>query len=105
MSAGDRHARPTRLGEILRAALARLPAGRDLAHYEVWTHWESAVGPAIARHAWPERLHRGVLVVAVDGPEWMQELQFLKRELQARLNERLGRPVVRQIYLSVSTGR
>jgi predicted nucleic acid-binding Zn ribbon protein len=104
VSAGDR-TRPTRLGDVLRAALARLPAGRDLADYDVWTHWEAVVGPAIARHARPERLRRGVLVVAVDGPEWMQELQFLKRDLQARLNERLGRPVVRQIYLSVTTGR
>jgi predicted nucleic acid-binding Zn ribbon protein len=62
-------------------------------------HWDAAVGPTIARHARPLRLRRGTLVVGVDGAAWMQELQFLKHELRARLNARLGRPVVRDVFL------
>jgi predicted nucleic acid-binding Zn ribbon protein len=97
-----RRASLTRLGDVLRSALARLPVARELADHAVWAHWDVVVGPTIARHARPERLRRGVLVVAVDGAEWMQELQFLKHEVRERLNARLERPVVRDIFLVLS---
>ena len=86
---------------MLRAALERLPEAERLADHAVWAHWDAVVGPTIARHARPERMRRGVLLVAVDGPEWMQELQFLKHELRERLNARLGRPVVRDLFLAL----
>lgn len=89
---------PVRIGDVLRAALARLPAGAELAHYPIWAEWAAVVGPTIARHAQPRRLRRGVLVVDVDGPDWMHELHFMKRELRERLNARLGRAVVRDLY-------
>ena len=90
---------PTRLGDVLRAALARLPGATELADFGLWADWERVAGPMLARHAQPRRLRRGVLLVAVDSVEWMQELQFLKHELRERLNARLGRHVVREIYL------
>jgi predicted nucleic acid-binding Zn ribbon protein len=89
---------PTRLGEVLRAALARLPTGAELAHYPIWAEWAVVVGPAIARHAQPRRLRRGVLVVDVDGPDWMHELHFMKRDLRERLNARLGGAVIRDLF-------
>src|SRR5262245_23343158 len=94
----QRHTPPSRLGDVLRAALARLPLTTPLADYELWTHWDAVVGPTLARHAQPVRLRRGVLSVEVDGAGWMQELQFLKQELRDRLNARLGRTVVRDIF-------
>lgn len=95
---GQRNAHPTRLGDVLRAALARLPLAAPLADYELWTHWDAVVGPTLARHAQPLRLRRGVLSVEVDSAGWMQEIQFLKQDLRERLNARLGRTVVRDIF-------
>ena len=95
---------PSRLGDVLRAALGRLPEAQRLADHAVWSHWDAVVGPTLARHARPERLRRGVLVVAVDSPEWMQELQFLKHELRERLNARLGRSAVRDVFLVLASG-
>lgn len=92
----------TRLAEALRAALARLPASTGLVHYPIWAEWSDVVGPTIAAHAKPTRLRRGVLVVVVDGPDWMQELQFLKRDVCDRLNARLGTSAVRDIYLMLA---
>ena len=89
---------------MLRAALGRLPEAQRLADHALWTHWDAVVGPTLARHARPERLRRGVLVVAVDSPEWMQELQFLKRDLRERLNARLGRSAVRDVFLVLESG-
>jgi predicted nucleic acid-binding Zn ribbon protein len=91
--------RPERLADVLRVALARLPEGERLADHAVWTHWDAVVGPTLALHARPDRLRRGVLVVAVDSPEWMQELVFFKHELRDRLNARLERHAVRDIFL------
>ena len=93
--------RPSRVGDVLRTALARMPEAQRLADHALWAHWDTVVGPTLARHARPARLRRGVLVVAVDSPEWMQELQFLKHELRDRLNARLGRPVVRDVFLAL----
>ena len=90
---------PTALGDILRAALSRLPEHNELASFPIWGDWETLVGPTIARHARPQRLRRGVLVVEVDGPEWLQELRYLQRDLRTRLNERLGRTAVRELLL------
>jgi Dna[CI] antecedent, DciA len=92
----------TRLGEALRAALSRLPAGPELASFPIWTEWADVVGVTIARHARPRRLRRGVLLVEVDGAEWMHELQYLKADLRTRLNERLGRSAVREIFLALA---
>jgi predicted nucleic acid-binding Zn ribbon protein len=89
---------PTRVGDVLRAALARLPVGAELANYPIWSEWTAVVGPVIARHARPRRLRRGMLVVDVDGPDWMHELHFMKRELRERLNARLGRAAIRDLY-------
>ncbi len=96
--------RPTRLADVLESLLARLPDADRIADHAVWAHWDAVVGPTIARHARPERLRRGVLVVAVDGPEWMQELQFLKHELRDRLNARLGRRALRDLFLVLEVG-
>ena len=96
--------RPSRLGDVLRAALGRLPDAQRLADHALWTHWDAVVGPTLALHARPERLRRGVLVVAVDSAEWMQELQFLKHELRERLNARLGRSAVREVFLVLASG-
>jgi predicted nucleic acid-binding Zn ribbon protein len=93
----------TRLGDVLRDALARLPVARELADHAVWMHWDAVVGPTVARHARPQRLRHGVLLVAVDSAEWMQELQFLKHEVRARLNARLERRAVRDIFVVLSS--
>ena len=91
------------LGDALRAALKRLPASTGLVHYPIWAEWTTTVGPTIAAHARPARLRRGVLVVSVDGPEWMHELQYMKRDVCTKLNALLGTPVVRDIYLVLSS--
>jgi predicted nucleic acid-binding Zn ribbon protein len=90
---------PSRLGDVLRAALARLPGATELADFSLWADWERVAGPTLARHAQPRRLRGGVLLVTVDSAEWMQELQFLKGELRDRLNAHLGRRAIREIFL------
>jgi predicted nucleic acid-binding Zn ribbon protein len=96
--------RPARLADVLRQALDRLPVARRIADHAVWTHWDAVVGATLALHARPHRLRNGILFVAVDSPEWMQELQFLKLDLRDRLNARLGRNAIRDVFVVLGTG-
>ena len=89
---------PSAVGDTLQRVLQRIDPDHRLHAYRVWTFWDAEVGEAIAAHARPAALHGGVLSVRVDSAAWMQELQFLKEGLRERLNQRLGEPLIRDIY-------
>ncbi|MGH7856252.1 MAG: DUF721 domain-containing protein, partial [Candidatus Binatia bacterium] len=90
---------PRRAGGVLSELVERLEFRDRLREHRVWTVWEEVVGEILAARAEPIRIEDGKLVVRVANSAWMQELQFLKEEIRARLNERLGSRVVRNIYL------
>lgn len=80
-----------RLGEGIERELARSgsPAALPLAH--VTAAWPAAVGPAIARQAWPLRIARdGTLHVATVSATWANELTLLGDDVLARLREHVG---------------
>jgi hypothetical protein len=80
-----------RLGSDVRGALraAGVPDAGVLA--EVTRAWPAAVGPAIARSAWPLRIARdGTLLVATESSTWAHELALLEDELRTRLHAAVG---------------
>lgn len=77
-------AKPTILKDII--SDTSLASNLHLKGIPVWQRWREIVGPQIAVHARPYRIRNGVLLVQVDHPVWMQELQFLKEELRTKLN-------------------
>lgn len=53
--------------------------------------WEEAVGPAVARAAWPQRIARdGTLHVATVSAAWANELSLLQAEVATKLAAALG---------------
>jgi hypothetical protein len=57
---------------------------------ELTAVWPSAVGDAIARAAWPQRISRdGTLVVAASSSTWAFELGRMAPEILAKLREAL----------------
>ena len=75
---------PERIGESLRAELDRLDA--DDGTLAVTRTWEAAVGPQVARNAWPARMRRdGTLVVHARTSVWAFELNQLAEEIRPRL--------------------
>lgn len=81
------HKLPEGLGESVRAELERLGSpvhGRGLA--EVVSAWPAAVGPSIARNAWPARIARdGTVLIHTASSAWAQELTHLETEIRSRL--------------------
>ncbi len=90
-----------RLGDILDRTVKRLPLRRRLDDYALWTIWDDTVGPAVARNAQPERIRNGTLFVKVRAPTWMQQLQYMKDIMVEKLNQRLEREVVTNIFFVV----
>jgi hypothetical protein len=80
-----------RLGDDVRGALRRAGAP-DLGSLAAITRaWAEAVGPAIARAAWPLRIARdGTLHVATSSAAWSQELALLGPEIREKLAHALG---------------
>ena len=72
---------------------------------EEWTEeltlacWEDAVGELLARGSRPVTLAGRLLIVEVDSPQWVAELESLSGSIRRRLNKALGRDAVgRLVY-------
>ncbi len=89
------------LGAVLDQSLMRLDLVTRLQEYAVWPIWNDVVGAVIARNAQPEKIRNGTLFVKVSSPVWMQQLQFMKDMIAGKLNHRLKREVVKNIFFMV----
>lgn len=90
---------PTRLASLLTNTLHERTMGRIFGEVEIWRIWDQTVGGQIAAKARPSKYYNGVLTVTVISAPWMQQLTFMKRDIIQRLNGRLGKELVREIYL------
>ena len=80
-----------RIGDGVERELARGGGSDVVPLTRVTAAWPSAVGPAIARQAWPLRIGRdGTLHVATASATWANELTLLAGEILERLREQLG---------------
>jgi hypothetical protein len=75
--------------------------GAKLKEYRVFSLWQKAVGPGIARHSQPASIRGRRLTVMVDSSAWMQQLSLLKPEIIAKVNSRLGPDGIESITLKL----
>ena len=78
-----------------------LPFNADDA--SIWKVWEEAVGPTVAKNAWPSWIKNGRLIVKVSDPIWLQELKFVEEDIREKLNRRLGRTAVEKIEFKIGS--
>jgi predicted nucleic acid-binding Zn ribbon protein len=90
---------PRPIAALLAETFRGKPLEKRLEEAEIWRVWDETVGRQIASKARPSRFQDGVLTVTVNSAPWMQQLNFMKRDIARRLNERLGKDLVREIYL------
>lgn len=88
---------PRLLGDILPETLRKKSIHLPMKDRLLIDAWNRAVGPQIGAKAQPDRLRDDVLYVRVSTSVWMHELQFMKQDIIARLNEVLGSAAVSQI--------
>ena len=59
----------------------------QLRRYEPWRCWADIVGASLAQHTSPAGWRGATLVINVEHGTWMQELQFMKRDMIAKIKE------------------
>lgn len=59
--------------------------------------WNEIVGDTVAKNAQPDRVEHGVIIVKVSSPTWRQELYFQKKEIIQKINNTIGKNVIRDI--------
>lgn len=59
--------------------------------------WPTIVGKALAEHARPLRCQSGCLELAADGKPWQRQLESMKREICARINQAWGGKLVSEV--------
>jgi len=59
--------------------------------------WNDIVGKTVAKNTEPDRVEHGVIIVKVSSPTWRQELYFQKKEIIEKINNTIGKNVIRDI--------
>jgi predicted nucleic acid-binding Zn ribbon protein len=95
-------AEPRRLGEILRASVARLGAG-DLA--QAYALWAQACGPQVGGVTCPRRFARGLLTVECESSVWSSELTLLGGAILAKMTAIDAEQPVKKLRFVVGTPR
>jgi predicted nucleic acid-binding Zn ribbon protein len=92
---------PEQVNAVLERVLSALNLGLKVKQYRIWDVWNSVVGEAIARQAQPQQIRAMVLWVNVSSSTWMQQLEFMKRQIVERINERIGEKVISDIRFRI----
>lgn len=81
--------------------MEQLGLDRQYRTYDALAHWSDIVGKQVAQVARPLRVDADTLWVAVKSHAWAQELNFQKRVILQRLNERAGEERFKDIRFTV----
>lgn len=92
---------PSRIGDVLKGFFDRHMPKAVGDETRVFVAWPKAVGTKIARQASPRSFRNGILFVETRHSMWTAELTSQRHLIQRRLNEALGRELVREIHFRV----
>ncbi|MCB1021221.1 MAG: DUF721 domain-containing protein [Acidobacteria bacterium] len=88
-----------RARDILQSLAAELPDAPEWSAEVAFASWDEAVGELLARVTRPAALAGRLLIVEVDAPEWVPELEALSESIRRRLNKAAGSNVIgRLVY-------
>ena len=88
---------PSPIGEILRDFFDKNMPKSLGEEVSVFGAWPKAVGSEISRQATPKYYRNGILFVETRHRMWTVELMSKRHLIQRRINEALGRDLVREI--------
>ncbi len=92
-----RHRAPEQIGAAMQPLLDRIDREGHFAIVRLAKAWPEIVGEAIARRTEIVSLKFHTAVVKVSGAMWIQELNLMRSQILARVTQRLGDDVVREL--------
>ena len=66
--------------------------------------WPQIVGKALAARTRPVRCENGRLEIAAEGKAWKKQLESMKREFCARINQAWGGTLIREVKFIAKPG-
>ena len=77
--------------------LRKLGIDNAIAQNNALNIWNEIVGETVAKNTEPDRVEHGVIIIKVSSPTWRQELYFQKKEIIQKINNKIGKSVIRDI--------
>jgi predicted nucleic acid-binding Zn ribbon protein len=89
----------TQSAEVLQSLLqnSKQPISRQFLRWRLWSKWPEVVGPTVSAHCYPVGFAEGTLFLFVKSSAWVQELTFMSRQIQGKVNAFVGLEYVKQI--------
>ena len=91
------------IGSIIDDVLKSYRREPDGELLRVWHVWDSIVGDVISKNAKPAAFKGRILLVHVTSSTWVHQLQFLKEEMIAKLNEALGKSLIDDLKFKIGS--
>jgi len=89
------------IGSIIADVLKTFRRESDGELVQVWQVWDEIVGDVIADNARPAAFKGKILLVHVSSSTWIHQLQFLKKEMIAKLNHSLGKALIDDLKFKI----
>jgi len=89
------------IGSIIEGVLKNYRREPDGELIRVWHVWDNIVGDVISKNAKPAAFKGRILLVHVTSPAWVHQLQFLKKEMIAKLDEALGKSLIDDLKFKI----
>ena len=85
------------IGQILDSLFRKLGYDKKLLEQKAMFLWNEVVGRHVAEHAQPTQIDNGRMSVVVSDAIWLTELNLLRMQYIAKINEELGAKIVKEI--------
>lgn len=69
--------------------------------YKIAQKWAEIVGQSVAEHAMPASFRKGLLVIHVDHPTWINELIYIKNKFLEKLSLKLEDYYIKDIRFQI----
>ena len=89
------------IGNILGDVLKTYRRESDGELMQVWDVWDDIVGDVIAQNARPAAFKGKILIVHVSSSTWVHQLQFLKKEMIAKVNKAFGKALIDDLKFKI----
>ena len=88
---------PHGVGDVMDALAAQLGWTSALAQSDLLEGWRELAGEETAKHAIPDQITDGVLVIRCESTAWATQLRMMRSELLARIAERFPQAGIESI--------
>lgn len=89
--------------DILQGLLhnSKTPLSDQFLRWKLWQQWGDVVGNDMARQTRPVGFEGGMLLIWVEHPVYIQQLNFVTKELMEKVNKYVGRDWIRRIRFTL----